>query len=179
MSDSSNTDNEGDDKRDSSTDDTEFSSWCGWHNDHGSLTGLVPAIYHDEIGNIVQCPDENAGLYIKSRIGDLVGPVKLPENALAFQVGETMQVHTGGLLHATPHAVRGCKAGGISRSTFAVFMEPEYHSSMNLPAGRSVSDTQCEEAEKSLPKTVRTLRSRWKVGMNFGEFSDATFAAFH
>eukprot|EP00574_Skeletonema_japonicum_P014007 CAMPEP_0201720356 /NCGR_PEP_ID=MMETSP0593-20130828/5346_1 /ASSEMBLY_ACC=CAM_ASM_000672 /TAXON_ID=267983 /ORGANISM="Skeletonema japonicum, Strain CCMP2506" /LENGTH=429 /DNA_ID=CAMNT_0048210995 /DNA_START=144 /DNA_END=1433 /DNA_ORIENTATION=+ len=178
-SDSSNTDNEGDDKGDSSTDDTEFSSWCGWHNDHGSLTGLVPAIYHDENGNIVQCPDENAGLYIKSRNGDLVGPVKLPENALAFQVGETMQVHTGGLLHATPHAVRGCKTGGISRSTFAVFMEPEYHSSMNLPAGRSVSDTQCEEAEKSLPKTVRTLRSRWKVGMNFGEFSDATFAAFH
>ncbi|KAL7499497.1 hypothetical protein ACHAWT_007778 [Skeletonema menzelii] len=162
-----------------SADDTQFSNWCGWHNDHGSLTGLVPAMYHDKNGNIVQCPDEDAGLYIKSRNGDLVGPVTLPENALAFQVGETMQVHTGGLLHATPHAVRGCNTSGISRSTFAVFMEPEYHSPMNLPAGRSVSDTQCEKAEKSLPKTVRTLRSRWKLGMNFGEFSDATFAAFH
>eukprot|EP00577_Skeletonema_sp_RCC1716_P015393 CAMPEP_0113416040 /NCGR_PEP_ID=MMETSP0013_2-20120614/24906_1 /TAXON_ID=2843 ORGANISM="Skeletonema costatum, Strain 1716" /NCGR_SAMPLE_ID=MMETSP0013_2 /ASSEMBLY_ACC=CAM_ASM_000158 /LENGTH=439 /DNA_ID=CAMNT_0000303073 /DNA_START=204 /DNA_END=1523 /DNA_ORIENTATION=+ /assembly_acc=CAM_ASM_000158 len=181
-SDSSNNNNnvdDGDNNNSGIADDTQFSSWCGWHNDHGSLTGLVPAMYHDENGNIVQCPDEDAGLYIKSRNGDLVGPVKLPENALAFQVGETMQVHTGGWLHATPHAVRGCKKGGISRSTFAVFMEPEYHSSMDLPAGRSVSDTQCEEAEKSLPKTVRTLRSRWKLGMNFGEFSEATFAAFH
>lgn len=164
-------------------DDTQFSSWCGWHNDHGSLTGLVPAMYHDENGNIVQCPDEDAGLYIKSRNGDLVGPVKLPENALAFQVGETMQIHTGGWLQATPHAVRGCRggegAGGISRSTFAVFCEPEYHSSMDLPSGRTVEDTQCVEAERSLPKTVRTLRSRWKLGMNFGEFSEATFAAFH
>ncbi|KAL7531320.1 hypothetical protein ACHAXR_003976, partial [Thalassiosira sp. AJA248-18] len=23
------------------TDDTQFSNWCGWHNDHGSLTGLL------------------------------------------------------------------------------------------------------------------------------------------
>ena len=174
--DSSNTDSVDEGK---SVDDTQFSNWCGWHNDHGSLTGLVPAMYHDKDGNIVQCPDEEAGLYIKSRNGDLVGPVSLPENALAFQVGETMQVHTGGWLNATPHAVRGCNKSGISRSTFAVFMEPEYHSSLNLPAGRSVSDTQCEKAEKALPKTVRTLRSRWKLGMNFGEFSDATFAAFH
>ena len=144
-----------------------------------SLTGLLPAMYHDEHGNPVPCPDENAGLYIKSRHGELIGPVKLPENALAFQVGETMQVHTGGWLQATPHAVRGCNKNGISRSTFAVFMEPEYHSSMNLPPGRTVDDTQCVEAERSLPKSVRTLRLRWKLGMNFGEFSAATFAAFH
>lgn len=164
---------------DGGVNDTDFSNWCGWHNDHGSLTGLLPAMYHDEHGNPVPCPDETAGLYIKSRHGELIGPVKLPENALAFQVGETMQVHTGGWLQATPHAVRGCNKNGISRSTFAVFMEPEYHSSMNLPPGRTVDDTQCVEAERSLPKSVRTLRSRWKLGMNFGEFSAATFAAFH
>lgn len=58
-------------------------------------------------------------------------------------------------------------------------MEPEYHSSMDLPSSRTVEDTQCVEAEKHLPKTVKTLRSRWKLGMNFGEFSNATFAAFH
>jgi hypothetical protein len=27
----------------------------------------------------------------------------LPNNSIAFQVGETAQVHTGGLLQATPH----------------------------------------------------------------------------
>ena len=75
-------------------------------------------------------------------------------------------------------AVRGCK-GNISRETFAMFMEPEYHSKLELPVGRSLEDTQCIEAEKHLPRSVRTLRSRWKMGMNFGQFSDATFAAFH
>ena len=25
--------------------------WCGWHNDHGSLTALTSAIYTDEAGN--------------------------------------------------------------------------------------------------------------------------------
>mmetsp|Transcript_37974 Transcript_37974/g.77293 ORF Transcript_37974/g.77293 Transcript_37974/m.77293 type:complete len:248 (+) Transcript_37974:789-1532(+) len=186
-----------------SEDDTDYSTWCGWHNDHGSLTGLVPAMFLDSNGNEVPCPDPSAGLYIKSRSGDLVR-VEIPPDALAFQVGETTQIHTGGILQATPHAVRGCSGGrssgrssgsggsaasasakkgrsggGISRETFAVFMEPEYHGDMDIPGGRTVDDTQKREAEVHLPRSVRVLRSRWKEGMNFGEFSDATFAAFH
>jgi hypothetical protein len=38
-----------------------FSSWCGWHNDHGSLTGLVSAMFTDQEGNIVQNTDPEAG----------------------------------------------------------------------------------------------------------------------
>jgi isopenicillin N synthase-like dioxygenase len=38
-----------------------FSSWCGWHNDHGSLTGLVAAIFTDKDGNIVENTDADAG----------------------------------------------------------------------------------------------------------------------
>lgn len=85
-------------------DDTDFSNWCGWHNDHGSITGLLPALYIDSNGKIVECPDLQAGLYIKSRNGRLAH-ARLPENALAFQIGETTQVHTGGLLQATPHGM--------------------------------------------------------------------------
>ena len=148
-----------------SPDDSQFSTWCGWHNDHGSLTGLLPALYIDNNGLIVDSPDPKAGLYIKSRNGALVH-AKIPENAIAFQVGETMQIHSGGWLQATPHAVRGCKGGNVSRETFAVFMEPEYHSSMTLPEGRTLEHTQCIDAERWLPRNVRTLRSRWKLGMN-------------
>ena len=158
-----------------------FDSWCGWHNDHGSLTGLLPCVYVDNAtGEIVESPDPVAGLYIKSRNGDLV-KATLPDGAIGFQIGETAQVQSGGILQATPHAVRGLasKASRISRETFAVFMEPEYHSSMALPAGRTLEDTQCAGAEEWLPRSVRTLRSRWRAGMNFGEFSEATFAAFH
>jgi len=167
-----------DDDNENNTEDTKFSNWCGWHNDHGSLTGLLPAIYLDGNGKIVDCPDSKAGLYCKSRNGVLVH-AKIPENAIAFQVGETAQIHTGGWLQATPHAVRGCKGGTVSRETFAVFMEPEYHSSMELPVSRTLEDTQCIEAEQSLPSNVRTISKRWKLGMTFGEFSNATFAAFY
>ena len=38
-----------------------FSSWCGWHNDHGSLTGLTSALYLDEEGKEVTNTDEDAG----------------------------------------------------------------------------------------------------------------------
>lgn len=41
--------------------DNEFSSWCGWHNDHGSLTGLTSALYLDEKGNEVVNTDKTAG----------------------------------------------------------------------------------------------------------------------
>lgn len=78
-------------------DDTDYSNWCGWHNDHGSLTGLVPAMYLNDQCEEVSSPDPSAGLYIKSRSGALVH-VKLPPDALAFQVGETTQIHTGGIL---------------------------------------------------------------------------------
>jgi len=153
-----------------------FSDWCGWHNDHGSLTGLVPAIYLDEDGVQVACPDGKAGLYIKSRTGKLVH-VLLPPRSLGFQIGETSQIHTGGVFQATPHAVRGCRGGKISRESFAVFMEPEISGLMNLPSGKTVEDIQRQTAH--LPSTVKTLQSRWKPGMNFGEFSEATFAAFY
>ena len=42
-------------------------SWCGWHNDHGSLTGLCSAMYFNEKGEEIPNPDPNSGLYIRSR----------------------------------------------------------------------------------------------------------------
>ena len=78
------------------------STLLSWHNDHGSLTGLLPALYLDPNGQVVDCLDPQAGLYIKSRAGELVH-AQLPSNALMFQVGETMQVQSGGCLQATPH----------------------------------------------------------------------------
>lgn len=41
--------------------DDAFSSWCGWHNDHGSLTGLCSAMYLDVDGKQVQNDDPSAG----------------------------------------------------------------------------------------------------------------------
>jgi hypothetical protein len=151
--------------------------------DHGSLTGLVPAMYLNEDGIEIPSPDPQAGLYIRTRTGTIIHIVT-PPNCLAFQIGETAQIHTGGVLQATPHAVRGAKQGGegggiISREMFALFMEPDAFGSMAVPEGRSVDDVQSEEARAVLPKGVRTLKERYKMGMNFNDFSVETFKTFY
>ena len=68
-----------------------------------------------------------------------------------FQIGETAQIH-GGILQATPHAVRGANIAGISRTAFAVFMEPNMDEVMSSPLDSSIAQT--NEAAQSLPKGV-------------------------
>ena len=205
-----------------------FSSWCGWHNDHGSLTGLVPGMFFDHRDEaksdkkaasnseetpprrstrhtraasaapapakvssggavavpLAASPDPLAGLYVRGRRGQLV-KVALPSDHLGFQIGETAQVHTGGWLQATPHAVRGCAVPGVSRSTFAVFMEPEWGAMMNAPKGIDPAATQSSGSAQYLPKGVPPLRSRWGsedcpfTTCDFGAFSDVTVRAYH
>ena len=51
---------------------------------------------------------------------------------------------------------------------------------MEIPKGLTIEEAQKKECEKHFPKNVKTLRSRWTGSdMNFGEFSEATFAAFY
>ena len=148
--------------------------WCGWHNDHSSLTGLVPGMFLDEKGHQVTCSD--AGLSIQSRHGSVIS-VELPPNSLGFQIGEAAQIHTGGILQATPHAVRSTQVPGVTRESFVVFLEPEYDDAMELPIGRHVADVQ--DSSIPLPSSVRLLHHRWCHGQSFGEFSNATISAFH
>ncbi|EIE20063.1 Clavaminate synthase-like protein [Coccomyxa subellipsoidea C-169] len=102
-----------------------FANWCGWHNDHGSLTGLVSAMYMRE-GTPVENPDPDSGLYIRDKHGRTVR-ARIPADHIAYQMGEAMQVHSGGLLRATMHCVRGAAgaaAARVTRHSFAVFMQP-------------------------------------------------------
>jgi isopenicillin N synthase-like dioxygenase len=80
------------------------SSWCGWHTDHGSLTGLTCALFTKNSMEI-PCPDSAAGLYIRTR-DDKVVKVTFEENELAYQVGETTEILSRGRLCATPHCVK-------------------------------------------------------------------------
>ncbi|KAG2486583.1 hypothetical protein HYH03_014753 [Edaphochlamys debaryana] len=140
--------------------------WCGWHYDHGSLTGLTSALYLDARGQEVPCPDPAAGLYIQDRAGSVVRAA-IPADCLAFQVGEALQVHSGGLLRATPHAVRaaaGPAAAGVSRNTFAVFMQPDVDEPMQPPPGVS-------------PQQVAI--GQWQPGTTFGQFAEATFEKYY
>jgi len=167
----------------SKTKEVDFASWCGWHNDHGSLTGLVPAMYHNPNGEEVPSPDPSAGLYIRSRDGNVV-KATVPPDSLAFQIGETSQIHSGGLLQATPHCVKGAEgpnSRGISRQTFAVFMEPMWDEKMNLPSGAESSEVLRGSSTKHLPSGVPLLESRWDPvkQMDFGQFTEITLKSYY
>src|SRR5437868_5333827 len=50
------TESEGTSSTNTSVDD--FASWCGWHNDHGSLTGLTSAMYMEQdTGKVIENTD--------------------------------------------------------------------------------------------------------------------------
>ncbi|KAI9931661.1 hypothetical protein AWENTII_001708 [Aspergillus wentii] len=115
--------------------------WCATHLDHGCLTGLTSAMFIDEaaappsaantdthtpLPELPQSPDPKAGLYIRSRTGDIV-KVNIPKDCLAFQTGEALQLITRGKFRAVPHFVKGAKVSGgakIARNTLAVFTQP-------------------------------------------------------
>jgi len=159
----------------------EYSNWCGWHNDHGSLTGLCSAMYLNEKGEEVKCPDTSAGLYCKARNGDLV-KVSIPSDHLAFQIGETAQIHSGGILQATAHCVKGAQgpsAAGISRETFAVFMEPEFNAAMSIPNGSTSDDVLRGSGVKNLPPGVPPLGTRWEPSQDFGAFTEKTLKSYY
>jgi len=163
----------------SEAENVDMSSWCGWHNDHGSLTGLVPPMYLDEGGKEVPNPDPISGLYIKSRTGE-VFRAPLPSDHLGFQIGETACIHSGGYLQATPHAVRaatGPKSRGVSREAMAVFMEPMWDCPMSIPEG--ATEENVTRGSVHLPKRVPALASRWKPTQDFGQFSKETFSLYY
>ncbi|ESQ56371.1 hypothetical protein EUTSA_v10025558mg [Eutrema salsugineum] len=121
--------------QDSTTDDNDsISSWCGWHTDHGSLTGLTRAIFSRNSVE-VPCPDPASGLYIQTRSGQIV-KVVYGEDEIAYQIGETTAILSRGYLCATPHCVRapqGDEACGLERSTFALFMQPDWDQKLTFP----------------------------------------------
>ncbi|KAH7511881.1 uncharacterized protein LOC107431865 isoform X2 [Ziziphus jujuba] len=117
-----------------SNDDHTLSSWCGWHTDHGSLTGLTCAMFMKDAVEIA-CPDSAAGLYVRTR-SDQIVKVVFGEDEIAYQIGETTEILSRGYLCATPHCVQAPKeeeASGIERSTFALFMQPDWEEKLNFP----------------------------------------------
>ena len=94
-------------------------------------------------------PDPQAGLYVKSRQGQ-IHKVVAPPNSLLFQIGETAQIHSGGVLQATPHAVRGANIAGISRTAFRCIYGTDMDEVMSSPLDSSIAQT--NEAAQSLPK---------------------------
>jgi isopenicillin N synthase-like dioxygenase len=150
-------------------------NWCEWHNDHGSLTGLCSAMYVDEKGREQNLKLNKTGLYIQDRKGEVIRTT-FGKQDIAYQVGETLQIHSGGILHATPHAVKVLDdtPEDIARITFAMFMEPNMDFKIIPPEGSKIENIITSDIYH-VPK----LQDRFKDGMTFGEFCDATYKKFY
>ena len=111
-------------------------------------------------------PDPLSGLYIRRWGGDVV-KVSIPEDSIAFQVGEAMQIQSGGVLRATPHTVRAPKMNpncSISRNTFAVFIQPDVCAQIEPPPGVRLTDLNI---------------SSWNPGQTFGKFAEIAFSKYY
>jgi isopenicillin N synthase-like dioxygenase len=158
--------------------DTTDMKWCGWHNDHGTLTGLCSAMYLDKDFKEVHpsdIEDDVSGLFAMTRDHQEI-KIRIPQNSLAFQIGETAQIISGGLLCATPHSVV-CKPNtdGISRNTFALFMEPNPHENLFVPEGVNPKNVYRKDPTKQVPE----IDQRWKEGFNFSQFENKTFQLYY
>ena len=75
-------------------------AWWGWHNDYGTLSGLWSAIYLDEDSKEIdpsEIEDGTTGFFAMNRHHQLVS-ISIPRHSLAFQIGESGQIMSGGRL---------------------------------------------------------------------------------
>jgi len=98
---------------------------------------------------------------------------------LAIQCGECLQVITGGLLVATPHAVKASHAPDgtkIGRSTFPVFVDTDTDFILSAPPGVSRESVFDATPDSRVPP----LNSRWTGnGQKFGDFLSDTFRQYY
>lgn len=139
----------------------EEDDWCATHVDHGCLTGLTSAMFVDEsvqspseasktspLIELPSSPDPKAGLYIRSRTGEIV-KVNIPKDCLAFQTGEALELITQGKFRAVPHFVKGAAttSGKIARNTLAVFTQPNLGE--EVQKGKTFADFAREVVERT------------------------------
>ena len=125
-------------------------------------------MYLDAEGKEVQLKSKSGGLYCKNRFSE-VERISIPTNMMAFQLGESTQIQTGGLVEATPHSVvKSNEIAGknISRNTFVVFIEPHKLQEMRTPEGISPEKVHVNHYG------VRPIKDRWDNGILFKEFEN-------
>jgi isopenicillin N synthase-like dioxygenase len=120
------------------------------------------------------------GLHGQTKDGEVV-KVNVPKDCMIIQIGEAMEILTGGLIKALPHAVlplrhKGPGVSPVSRNTMALFIDPTHQDELCIPPERTESQLfQCDKTEGLLtPK----LSGRWLRGDTYGTFYLRSLAAY-
>jgi isopenicillin N synthase-like dioxygenase len=101
--------------------------WGEEHTDFNLLTLLPGGPFLDPQLDRCAKPDSNAGLYLRTRPtpehphGQMVQG-QPPAGCIVAQVGQELEILTGGTLLATPHVIRAPKTPGYSRLAMAHFI---------------------------------------------------------
>jgi isopenicillin N synthase-like dioxygenase len=152
--------------------------WIGWHNDSGFLTALSGDLFFDDTtGEVIDNPDPKGGLWIVDRNSGSV-KIEIPNDHLAVQCGECLQIITGGLLVATPHRVKAsaCADRKVGRASFPVFIDTTATFTLSAPEGISKEQV----FDKTVKSRVPPLEARWSGnGQPFIEFLGDTFKQYY
>ncbi len=101
--------------------------WGEEHTDFNVLTLLPGGQFFDPDGTPCAPPDDGSGLYLRTRPttehpdGELVRGTA-PAGHMVAQVGQQLEILTGGELLATPHIIRPPRSPGTTRTSFAHFI---------------------------------------------------------
>jgi isopenicillin N synthase-like dioxygenase len=101
--------------------------WGEEHTDFNLLTLLPGGQFYNPAGEPSSRPDDRSGLYLRTRAtaenprgARVRGSV--PEGCLVAQVGQQLEILTGGRFLATPHEITACGVPGWSRLSSAHFV---------------------------------------------------------
>ena len=101
--------------------------WGEEHTDFNLLTILAGGRFYDPSGNVAGKPDDRSGLYLRTRPtaehprGRMV-PGRAPADHIVSQVGQQLEILTGGTFLATPHVIKAPGVAGWSRTNMAHFV---------------------------------------------------------
>ena len=106
--------------------------WGEEHTDFNLLTLLPGGRFFNPEGNLAPKPDDKSGLFLRTR-GTPESPAGVhvqgrpPEGCVVAQIGQQLEILTGGAFIATPHVITAPGIAGWTRDSSAHFM----HSNAN------------------------------------------------
>lgn len=151
--------------------------WGEEHTDFNLLTILPGGRFLDPQGKACPKPDEASGLFLRTRPsaehpnGQLV-PGVAPPGCMVAQVGQQLEILTGGTLIATPHVITAPKVPDYSRLSSAHFVH--VHTDVVLqPMGPFRSEATLEAYRPPVLASTYDLKTLVDIGLAPREALDA------
>lgn len=137
--------------------------WGEEHTDFNLLTLLPGGRFFDPDGQACERPDGGSGLYLRTRGGHKVRGVA-PEGCIVAQVGQQLEILTGGELLATPHVITAPTTPGYTRVSGAHFLHLHAHE-MVFPMERFRTDETLEAYRPPVLAGTYAIKTLVDIGL--------------